>query len=163
MGLVIYKSFPKGLYSSSTFSRNINPAHCFWILWVAFLSVCPSTPLTCGAAGPVVIRLFSVGIRPLKPRTVRGGLPIPPKTRPTTIVVFNRVLLTNPSSASWLSAIHAVPYPIGSAYSAIAITGCYPINVRLGLALSQTANGQERVTRTYWHFVVKFSIVHFFL
>ena len=48
-------------------------------------------------------KVFSVGIRPLKPRTVRGGLPIPPKTRPTTIVVFNRVLLTNPSSASWLS------------------------------------------------------------
>ena len=34
---------------------------------------------------------------------VRGGLPIPPKTRPTTGVVFNRVLLTIPSSASWLS------------------------------------------------------------
>jgi len=32
MGLVIYKSFPKRLYSSSTYSRNINSAHCFLIL-----------------------------------------------------------------------------------------------------------------------------------
>jgi len=37
MGLVIYKTFPKRLYTSSTYSRNINSAHCFSILWVIYI------------------------------------------------------------------------------------------------------------------------------
>ena len=116
-----------------------------------------------GRPGLINIRLFSVGIRPLKPRTVRGGLPIPPKTRPTTIVVFNRVLLTNPSSASWLSvgannALADWVSLFGHRYY-----GVLPHKRKVGTRTQSNRNGQERVTRTYWHFVVKFSIVHFFL
>ena len=85
MVLVIYKSFPKPLYISSTNSRNINSAQCFSILRVIYiLSVCPSTPLNCGAAG------IKLGL-PSR-RTANGQVRM---SRTQGLVMLNSVLFTS--------------------------------------------------------------------
>ena len=94
---------------------------------------------------------------------VRGGLPIPPKTRPTTGVVFNRVLLTIPSSASWLSvgannALADWVSLFGHRYY-----GELPHKRKVGTRTQSNRERSGESDENIWHFVVKFSIVHFYL